>query len=278
MQDWHEVFVSDDTDVTATKIHEFMAAYFQAQTSTPLGDILTLRIYAFAVVRQSSVGGPTITRHGPHHLAYGSISLRVSTLTEFLRSYTIEATRSLLDLVFGYPHWLALTRDLRLSQVGQRENWNRSVADFGYNGEDSPFYDFLANIAFGARAADWLRPARSPTDIPQINRGTAMTYLTKVDSFLTDLLVLLHLTSGAPARGTEIALVLRAPSVVANRNLVFDPQRGLFLIRLTYSKTFSTTNIEQNAVRVVPESLSYLLLVYLVIVFPFVTCRIQSQR
>lgn len=77
------------------------------------------------------------------------------------------------------------------------------------------------------------------------------------------------MTSGAPARGTEISQVLRAPSALGSRNLFFDPQRGLYLIRLTYSKTFSTTNIKQKAVRVVPESLSYLLLVYLVIVFPF---------
>lgn len=246
-----------------------MAAYFQAQTSSPLGDILALRNYALAMIRQSSSEGPTVTRHGPHHLAYDGINLRVSALTEFLRLYTLEASRSLVDLVFGHPSWVTITRELRVSEIGTREDWARGAADFGYSSEDSPFHDFLANIAFGPRASDWLLPPNNPQDIPQINRGTAIAYLTKIDSFLTDLLVLIHMTSGAPARGTEISQVLRAPSALGSRNLFFDPQRGLYLIRLTYSKTFSTTNIEQKAVRVVPESLSYLLLVYLAIVFPF---------
>ncbi|KAJ5979543.1 hypothetical protein N7501_002885 [Penicillium viridicatum] len=263
------VFVSDDGDPTADRVYLFMTAYFQAQTSSPLGDILALRNYTLAMIRQSSSDGPTVTRHGPDHLAYQGIDLRVSTLTEFLRLYTLEASRSLLDLVFGHPYWVTITREVRVSEIGAREDWARAAADFGYSNEDSPFHDFLAKIAFGARASDWLLAPNSPRDIPQINRGTAIAYLTKIDSFLTDLLVLIHMTSGAPARGTEISQVLRAPSALGFRNLFFDPQRGLFLIRLTYSKTFSTTNIEQKAVRVVPESLSYLLLVYLVIVFPF---------
>lgn len=199
------VFVSDDGDPTADRIAHFISRYFQAQTSSPLGDILALRNYTLAMIRQSSSDGPTVTRHGPHHLAYQGISLKVSALTEFLRLYTLEATRSLLDLLFGHPSWVTITRELRVSEIGPREDWARGAADFGYSSEDSPFHDFLANIAFGARASDWLLAPTSPRAIPQINRGTAIAYLTKVDSFLIDLLVLIYMTSGAPARGTEIS-------------------------------------------------------------------------
>lgn len=244
-----------------------MSRFFQAQTSSPLGDILSLRNYALAMIRQSSSEGPTITRHGPHHLAYSGINLRATKLGEFLRLYTIKTCTSFIGLLFGYHHWQAITRDLSLIEAGKREDWDLGAADFGYGGPNSPFHDYLARFAFGPQGSDWL--LRSSIAGPQINRGTTINYLTKVESFLTDLLVLVHITSGAPARGTEISQVLRAPSALGSRNLFLDPSRGLFLIRLTYSKTFSLTNIEQKAVRVLPRSLSYILLVYLVIVLPF---------
>jgi hypothetical protein len=43
----------------------------------------------------------------------------------------------------------------------------------------------------------------------------------------------------------------------------------LFLIRLAYSKTFSHTGQEKEAVRALPQSLSYLVLAYLTYIQPF---------
>jgi hypothetical protein len=245
-----------------------MDRYFQAQTSYPLGDILAVRNYALAIIRQSSSEGHTVTRHGPNELSYQGIRLSSLELGDFLRSYTIDTSKVLIDLLFGFPNWERITRDLNIAEIGRREDWSRNATDFGLSDPSSPFFDFLGLHAFGPGASEWLLRSNA-LGTPEINRGTAMTYLNKVESFLTDLLVLCHITSGAPARGTEISQVLRASSAITGRNLFLDPQRGLFLIRLTYSKTFSTSNIEQNAVRVVPPALSYLLLVYLVIVLPF---------
>lgn len=77
------------------------------------------------------------------------------------------------------------------------------------------------------------------------------------------------MTSGAPARGTEIVQLQVFNTSLTKRTLFLDPSSHLFLIRLRYTKTFSNTNIEQNAVRAIPPCLSYILLLYLVIIEPF---------
>lgn len=77
------------------------------------------------------------------------------------------------------------------------------------------------------------------------------------------------MASGAPARGTEINQLQFMNSATSTRTLFLDPGSCQFLIRLKYGKTFSYTNIEQNAVRALPNCLSYLLLFYLAVVLPF---------
>jgi hypothetical protein len=53
------------------------------------------------------------------------------------------------------------------------------------------------------------------------------------------------------------------------RNLFLDQKTGLFLIRLQYSKVFSITQREQAALRVLPWSISYMILIYLTLILPF---------
>ena len=53
------------------------------------------------------------------------------------------------------------------------------------------------------------------------------------------------------------------------RNLFLDPVSHTFLIRLAYSKTFSRNGHEKDAIRALPQSVSYLLLAYLAYVRPF---------
>jgi superfamily II DNA helicase RecQ len=77
------------------------------------------------------------------------------------------------------------------------------------------------------------------------------------------------MTSGAPARGTEINQVIWQNTPINPRNLFLDPVSKLFLIRLAYSKTFSHTGQEKEAVRALPQSLSYLVLAYLTYIRPF---------
>ena len=102
-----------------------------------------------------------------------------------------------------------------------------------------------------------------------LNQRIASEYLALTDQFLRPLMLFIHMASGAPARGSEITLILARNSMKNQRNLFLDPRSQLFLIRLKYSKTFNKSNIERDALRVIPQSLSFMILIYLVFIEPF---------
>ena len=64
--------------------------------------------------------------------------------------------------------------------------------------------------------------------------------------------------------------MLLSNTPLARRHLFLHPRIHLFIIRLTYSKTFSRTNEEKDALRVLPYSVSWLLLAYIMVVRPFI--------
>jgi hypothetical protein len=102
------------------------------------------------------------------------------------------------------------------------------------------------------------------------NQARISSYQQSVTDFLKLLFALFHFTAGAPARGTEWAILLHSNSFQSQRNLFLDPKEGLFLIKLRYSKTFSTTGLEREAIRYIPSSVSYLVLIYLSVILPFI--------
>jgi hypothetical protein len=83
-------------------------------------------------------------------------------------------------------------------------------------------------------------------------------------------MMLIHGTSGGPPRGSEVPPTLLANTPQATRTLFMDRRHHLFILRLRYSKTANRNHIEQQAIRVLPESVSYLVLAYLGLVLPFV--------
>ena len=103
----------------------------------------------------------------------------------------------------------------------------------------------------------------------ELSRSKAQTYLETSSRWLTKLLTECHLTSGAPARGTEITQVIWYNTPINPRNLFLDPVSHVFLIQLAYSKTFSRSGQERGAIRALPQSVSFLLLAYLAYIRPF---------
>lgn len=103
----------------------------------------------------------------------------------------------------------------------------------------------------------------------EVSRTRAQTYLETSSSWLKGLLALSHMTSGAPARGTEINQVIWQNTPINPRNLFLDPVNHVFLIRLAYSKTFNRNRQAKDAVRALPQSVSFLLLAYLAYIRPF---------
>ena len=96
----------------------------------------------------------------------------------------------------------------------------------------------------------------------------ARNYKSMVDSFLERLLLLIHLTSGQPARGTEL-LSLRYINTIHShhRNIFID--QGMVSTVTSYHKGYSVTGSTKRVHRYLPSQVGELLVYYLWLVLPF---------
>ena len=97
----------------------------------------------------------------------------------------------------------------------------------------------------------------------------ATAYIDQVDRFLERLALLIHLTSGQPARGSEL-LSLRYQNTVLGyvRGVFIDD--GLVSTVTTYHKGYSITGTTKIIHRYLPSEVGELLVYYLWIIRPFV--------
>lgn len=101
----------------------------------------------------------------------------------------------------------------------------------------------------------------------QWNKAELSLWAEKVAEFVNALLVLVHLTSGQPARATELREYMLTNSRSGLRN-VFICQ-DTFMIVQQYSKTSSLTGHDSAIARFLPKPVAKLLLNYLCLVKPF---------
>ena len=92
-------------------------------------------------------------------------------------------------------------------------------------------------------------------------------YLAQVNRFLESLLLLVHLTAGQPARGTEIT-GLQHINTVYHRNVFVED--GLVAIVTSYHKGYTCTGTTKIIHRYLPREISELLIYYLWLILPFV--------
>jgi len=118
---------------------------------------------------------------------------------------------------------------------------------------------------------DWLRDdfmAFSETGKVVWNQKTVLNYKEKVDAFLKSLLLLVHLTSGQPARGTEL-LSLRHSNTMQghHRNIFVD--NGMISTVTSYHKGYAVSGSTKIIHRYVPNQVGELLIYYLWLILPF---------
>lgn len=105
---------------------------------------------------------------------------------------------------------------------------------------------------------------------PKWSQKNFQHYLANVDLFLEQLLLLIHLTSGQPARGTEILSLRPANTLHGHHRSVFV-DGGMVNTVTTYHKGYSTTGNTKIIHRFLPKEVGELLVYYLWLVQPF--CR-----
>jgi len=79
----------------------------------------------------------------------------------------------------------------------------------------------------------------------------------------------IYLTSGLPNRGIELATLRFLNSIKDQRELFIDKGSLLFILKISYSKNQQVTDNLSKSLKYLPPSLSYILLLYLVLIQPF---------
>lgn len=117
---------------------------------------------------------------------------------------------------------------------------------------------------------EWLRDefvqAKGVNKRAAWNNDAARDYIRKIDRFLQLLLLLVHITSGQPARGTE-TLSLRHTNTIHHRNVFIED--GLVSTVTTYHKGYSVTGSTKIIHRYLPREVSELIVYYLWLILPF---------
>ena len=116
---------------------------------------------------------------------------------------------------------------------------------------------------------EFIRPESMVTE-PIWNQKVCQDYLVLVDAFLERLLLLIHLTAGQPARGSEILSLRHVNTVNGHHRNVFI-EGGMVSTVTTYHKGYSTTGNTKIIHRYLPKEVGELLIYYLWLVQPF--CR-----
>lgn len=93
-------------------------------------------------------------------------------------------------------------------------------------------------------------------------------YFTKVDQFLERLLLLIHLTSGQPARGTEVMTLQHSNTMQGHHRGIYI-EEGLIGTVTSYHKGYNITGSTKIIHRYLPKEVSELLVYYLWLVLPF---------
>ncbi|KAL3412624.1 telomere-associated RecQ helicase [Aspergillus fumigatus] len=194
----------------AVFIRNWMTKYFTGQSESPLGHVTSLgKIHLVA----------------PHTLRYGQVVISQGHLRHFLAQRVQQLALALsndLFLDFGYfrevKHTLDLDKAAQYEDISQQANsWSflRAYLDQGS-------HDYLLQKVLPD--SDWFTLVDRPGGPTlQLVRARAKAFLESSSAWLKQLLALCHITSGAPARGTEINQVIWQNTPINPRNLFLDP-------------------------------------------------------
>jgi superfamily II DNA helicase RecQ len=251
---------------------QFMKSYFHNSSETGLAEILSLRAYAFKVNKETSTETYDIKMLDSQTVKIEHLILSVNSLTVLFHKSILKAADVLFKHLILNVHFMSELNVISLSQAAEFENFSNSALHANFLSQNTQlrrYETFLQQKCFTDKNLfKKFFYKKSDKLFPQLYEITS--YFLKVTQFLKLLLFLIHVTSGAPSRGTEIVSLMHANSMRSQRNLFLDTKKHLFLIKSRYSKTFSITQREQNAIRYLPHSVSYLLLIYLSVVLPFI--------
>ena len=275
------------TEEALDALEDMRARFMTLNNCTPFTWAVSLRSFGKRIRDSITSLGYIQWSEDGHTVFYRNLELRISAFQAFVRAQ-VERTQTLLEDLF------------LLSNDEQRQEIVPKIAL--YRVRDNPAmiergWTFLKD----PRNVDTL-PARDNWMLQRVLRNSALRdesrsvdrdsrvkwrseaikhYQKQVDAFLVGLLLLVHITSGQPARGTEI-IGLRHTNTTHHRNIFIED--GLVSIVTSNHKGYTYTGTTKIIHRYLPHEVGELLVYYVWLIRPFIekldrlTGRLQKKH
>lgn len=245
-------------------------------TRSPFSWACRLRIYGKKVRDSTTCLGYISWTDDNQHVSYRNISnLGMEQFKRFVRTQVEQAQIQLEHLLLLHSEQEREDMGLAFCMHRLVDNpaeslcgWNFLQDNRNMDGELPDRKEWMLNRIIDN---DWLRDEFMEVDaIGKIvwNQRAVRAYEEKIVAFLKRLLLLVHMTSGQPARGTEL-LSLRHSNTMQghHRNIFID--NGMVSTVTSWHKGYSVTGSTKIIHRYLPNQVGELLVYYLWVVLPF---------
>ncbi|KFZ23250.1 hypothetical protein V502_02271, partial [Pseudogymnoascus sp. VKM F-4520 (FW-2644)] len=256
----------------AQALDEMQERFMVYHTRSPMNWIQKLRTYGKKIQDTTTRIGHIIWTGDGEELSYKGLKLTMTGLRDFASQQVETAEAQLRSLLRVHLKKGAIPPLPKLDLASLKDNpavktpgWSflcdpRNAALQGHDHwllhRIVETGELQKEFFTGLEPLTWRRPA-------------AERYLKEVDAFLERLLLITHVTSGQPARGSELVSLQHCNTINNLRRNIFL-ENGLVSFVTFYHKGYSVKGNVNIIHRYLPENVSKLVVYYLWLVLPFV--------
>jgi FtsZ-binding cell division protein ZapB len=250
-------------------------------SSSPLEWALKLRAYGRKIQENSTAFGYILWSDDGQTVGYRQTYIELPKLRWFIRDEVSQAQKQLSRLLF-----LSQDKDIFLSSALPTLHLDRLVDDPSRKTAGWSFLDDSRNDELQGQEkwlysrvcqVDWISKEMLQVDRankPKLKPRAIIAYLEKVNDFLKILLLIVHITSGQPARATELLTVQWCNPPNGDLRTIFVENGLVSMVTSCQKGGYSIENATKIIHRYLPHEVSELLIFYLWLVLPF-TRQIQ---
>jgi hypothetical protein len=255
-------------------VSELQDRFMVYGSNSPMNWILNLRAYGAKLRDNTTSSGFIYWSDDGQKLSYRSLEFTMNSLRWFLHDQVEEACQILHDLLL-LPKGDADRRAERLPQVhlfSLKDDPTVHQANYSF------LQDPRNEKILGGQERYLLGQVRQSPQLRRQffndsekllwNQKHVKRYIQLMQAFLRRLLLLVHITGGQPARGTELLILRwRNSARCETRNIFIE--NGLVSFVTSYHKNYAATNSTKIIHRYLPSEIGEMLVYYLWLVLPF---------
>ena len=268
---------ADHVDVP---MEEMRLRFMTHDGRTPMGWMLGLRAYGKRLIEKRTVDGHIIWSDDYKRISYKGFECTLMNFRRFVSALMAKAGKQLSDLflVQGGENMAKVAPAVRLYATKDVPRESRAGWSFLMDPRNEHLFDgstwMVDRILNHPKLLDKFFNRKS--DKPSWRPKAVTDYLNAISSFLETLWILVHITSGQPARATELISIWHCNTIQGEHRNVFV-EEGLISIVTSYHKGYNMEGSTKVIHRFLPKDVSEIMVLYLWLILPFKE-HLESMR